>query len=70
MQKEKKSKTLLYWYIFGVPISLVVFSMIFNQINLPILIGISFLLIVMYAGIIGILIVFTNATISSLKEKK
>ena len=66
---EKLSKTtaLLYWYILGVPICLVFFASILTLINLPVLIGFSFLLIVMYAGIVGILTIFTNAMISEVK---
>lgn len=70
MSTGKKTKVLLYWYIFGVPIFLIVFAYILTTINLPLLIGFSFLTIVMYAGIIGLLIVFTNAIISTIKGVK
>ncbi len=68
MSKAKKTKALLYWYIFGVPLCLIIFASIFTAIEFPVLIGFSFLVIVMYAGFVGILIVFTNAIISILKK--
>lgn len=64
-EKFKRSTALLYWYIFGVPICLVLFAGLLTLIDFPVLIGFSFLAILMYAGIIGLLIVFTNAIISS-----
>jgi len=67
-EKFKKTTALLYWYIFGVPICLVLFAGLLTLIDFPVLIGFSFLAIVMYAGIVGILIVFTNAIISTLKK--
>jgi len=70
MSTTKKTKILLYWYIFGVPICLIVFAYVLTTINLPLLIGFSFLTIVMYAEIIGLLIVFTNAIISTMKGMK
>jgi len=63
--KTGKTKVLLYWYILGVPISLVVFSIILNEIKLPVLIGFSFLMIITYAGIVSIMIIFANAVISA-----
>ena len=70
MEKEKLKKTtaLLYWYLLGVPICLIFFASILTLINFPVLIGFSFLIIVMYAGIVSILIIFTNAIISALKK--
>ncbi len=70
MGKEKIRKTtaLLYWYIFGVPLCLILFAYVLTLIGFPVLIGFSFLAIVMYAGIVGILILFTNATIAALKK--
>jgi hypothetical protein len=70
MSASNKTKVLLYWYIFGVPICLIVFAYIFATIDFPILIGFSFLAIIMYAGIIGLLIVFTNAIISTIRGIK
>jgi len=67
-KKIRKTTVLLYWYIFGVPICLILFAYILTLINFPVLIGFSFLVIVMYAGIVGILILFTNATIAALKK--
>lgn len=64
-EKFKKASALMYWYIFGVPICLVLFAALLTLIDFPVLIGFSFLAIMMYAGIIGLLIVFTNAIISS-----
>ena len=64
-EKSKKTTALLYWYILGVPISLVVFAIILNEIKFPLLIGFSFLAIIMYAGIVSIMIILTNAIISS-----
>ena len=64
-EKSGKTKTLMYWYILGVPLSLLVFAIILNEIQFPILLGFSFLLIVMYAGLVSIMIIFTNAIISS-----
>jgi len=69
-EKFRKTTALLYWYIFGVPVCLILFAYILTLINFPVLIGFSFLAIVMYAGIVGILTVFTNATISALKKHK
>ena len=71
MEKEKFKKTtaLLYWYILGVPICLVFFASLLTLINFPLLIGFSFLVIVMYAGTVSILIIFTNAIISALKRE-
>ncbi len=69
-EKFRKTTALLYWYIFGVPVCLILFAYILTLINFPVLIGFSFLAIVMYAGIVGILIVFTNATIAALKKHK
>lgn len=66
----KKTTALLYWYIFGVPICLILFAYLLTMVDFPVLIGFSFLLIVMYAGMIGILTVFTNATIAALKKQK
>lgn len=70
MSTSNKTKVLLYWYIFGVPICLIIFAYILSAIDFPILIGFSFLVIVMYAGIIGLLIVFTNAIISTIRGMK
>jgi hypothetical protein len=66
----KKTTALLYWYIFGVPICLILFAYLLTLVDFPVLIGFSFLLIVMYAGMVGILTVFTNATIAALKKQK
>jgi len=67
-ERFKKSTALLYWYIFGVPVCLVFFAAMLTLIDFPVLIGVSFLIIVMYAGMVSILIVFANAIISSLKK--
>lgn len=67
-EKSKKTRALLYWYILGVPISLIIFAIILNEIQLPIMISFSFLMIIMYAGIISIMIIFTNAIISSISK--
>ena len=66
--KTRKTKILLYWYILGVPISLVIFAIILNAINLPIIISFSFLMIITYAGIVSVMIIFTNAVISSISK--
>jgi len=63
-----KIKALLYWYIFGVPACLIIFAIIFSMLDIPDLVGVSFLVIVFYTGIIGILVVFTNAIIASLEK--
>jgi len=70
MEKEpfKKTTALLYWYILGVPICLILFASLLTLINFPVLVGFSFLLIVMYAGIVSILIILVNAIISSLRK--
>ena len=60
-EKSKKTKILLYWYILGVPASLIFFAFILTIMDVPILIGFSFLVIVLYTGIVGILVIFTNA---------
>ena len=70
VEKSRKIKALLYWYIFGVPICLVIFACIFTLTSFPVLLGVAFLLIVMYAGIISILTIFTNATISAFMHQK
>ncbi|UCD13013.1 MAG: hypothetical protein JSW60_05450 [Thermoplasmatales archaeon] len=64
-EKSKKTRALLYWYILGVPISLVVFAIVLNEIQFPVIIGFSFLTIIMYAGIVSIMIILTNAIIST-----
>ena len=64
-EKSNKTKALLYWYILGVPVSLVVFAIILNEIQFPVIIGFSFLIIIMYAGIVSIMIILTNAIIST-----
>lgn len=69
-EKFKKTTALLYWYILGVPICLVFFASVLTLIHIPVLVGFSFLVIVMYAGTVGILIIFTNAIISALKKRK
>jgi len=62
MEEEKsKTKILLYWYIFGVPLLLLVFAYIFTVIGFPLLIGFAFLAILLYVGIMSLLIIFTNA---------
>jgi hypothetical protein len=63
MDEEKtiKIKALLYWYILGVPLCLIIVSIILFMVDFPILIGFAFLAIFMYAGIVSILIIFTNA---------
>ena len=70
MDEEYSFKTtlLLYWYILGVPICMVLFAYILSLMDLPILVGLSFLLIVMYAGIIGVLIILTSASIYSIRR--
>lgn len=65
-----KIKALLYWYIFGVPICLIFFAFILFMIDFPVLIGFSFLMIILYTGIVGILVIIINATIIIIKEKK
>ena len=70
VEKSKKTKALLYWYIFGVPVCLLFFAYVLTITNVPVLIGFSFLLIVMYAGIISILTIFTNASIAAITHKK
>ena len=67
-KKIRKTTVLLYWYIFGVPLCLIIFAYVLTLISFPVLIGFSFLAIVMYAGTVGILILFTNATIAALKK--
>ncbi|MCK4332405.1 MAG: hypothetical protein KAV40_02375 [Thermoplasmatales archaeon] len=67
-EKSKKTKALLYWYILGVPLSLVIFAIILNEIKFPVLIGFSFLVIIVYAGIVSIMIILTNAIISSVAK--
>ena len=69
-ESPKKMKALLYWYIFGVPTCLIFFAFILFMIDFPILIGISFLLILLYTGIVGILVIIINATIFIIREKK
>lgn len=60
-EKSNKTKILLYWYIFGVPLLLLVFAFIFTLVDFPLLIGFAFLAILLYAGIMSLLIIFTNA---------
>jgi len=69
-ESTKKINALLYWYIFGVPACLILFAFILFMIDFPILIGLSFLLIILYTGIVGILVIIINATIFIIKEKK
>ena len=69
-ENSKKIEILLYWYIFGVPACLVFFAFMFTTMNVPTLVVFSFLLIVLYTGIVGILVTFTNAIISTTIEKK
>jgi hypothetical protein len=68
-ESPKKIKALLYWYIFGVPACLIFFAFILFMIDFPILIGISFLMIILYTGIVGILVIIINATIFIIKDK-
>jgi len=70
MEEEYSFKTtlLLYWYILGVPICIVLFAYILSLMDIPTLVGLSFLLIVMYAGIIGVLIILTSAQIYSIRR--
>ena len=65
-----KTKALLYWYIFGVPACLVILAFVFTTLNIPTLVGFSFLIIVLYAGVIGILVILTNAIISLFEKNK
>ena len=69
-ESPKKIKALLYWYIFGVPACLILFAFILFMIDFPIIMSFSFLLIVIYTGIVGILVIIINATIVIIKEKK
>ena len=69
-ESPKKINALLYWYIFGVPTCLIFFAIVLFMIDFPILIGLSFLLIIIYTGIVGILVIIINATIFIIKEKK
>jgi hypothetical protein len=47
---------------------LVFFAAILNEIKFPVLVGFSFLAIIMYAGIVSIMIILTNAIISSVNK--
>ena len=69
-EKSKKIKILLYWYIFGMPACLVFFAFVFTTMNVPVLVGFSFLVIILYTGMVGILVIFTNAIISTIIEKQ
>ncbi len=66
-EKSRKTQTLMYWYILGVPLSLLIFGIVLHEIQFPMFLGFSFLLIVMYAGLVSIMIIFTNAIISNIK---
>lgn len=68
-KKIKMIKILIYWYIFGVPACLLSFAIVFTAMNVPLLLGFAFLIIVLYTGIVGILVTFTNAIISTVIEK-
>jgi hypothetical protein len=69
-ESPKKIRALLYWYIFGVPACLIIFAFILFMIDFPIIIGISFLMIILYTGIVGILVIIINATIVIIKDKE
>ena len=67
-EKSKKTNILLYWYIFGVPACLLIFAYIFTILEIPMLIGLSFLIIILYTGMIGIWVIFSNAIISATEK--